>query len=388
MLLPPHAIVGALSSEQQRVFNLGIDALDVDIACSQASVINLNLTGEPSERVKEAFNFLTSSAVEPQLTGFQASVVIGTMQAESGMTLNPEALNASGAFGIAQWLGPRKIGPLGLDTFAAKQSKPMGDFNVQLLFLKHEWMTTENKAYTNLKNQANQTASGIDKAVKDYESDFERSGGVAVNMRQAYAKAIFAKLGSLAPTTTQLATTVSDTSTVSGDECAQSAANPTSGCSVTAPIKSDWGYSEPTLIRLFGDHGTADSHPIIDSKLVTVDFLGKKVRVHTLAAGCLSAVANDLKASTYKIRMMGCYRFDGNGFGQIGTKSYHTYGVACDINWDTNPYTTASSAPYDIPKEFVTAFRNHGWTWGGDWGSIKDYMHFQFDGVDPNKGTL
>ena len=27
------------------------------------------------------------------------------------------------------------------------------------------------------------------------------------------------------------------------------------------------------------------------------------------------------------------------------------------------------------------AFRSIGWTWGGDWRSLKDYMHFSANGL-------
>lgn len=413
----------ALSQEQIRVWSLDVNAYDADVGCIRSSAVSVDIAGDPSQRVKETFKFLTSNEILPQLNGFQASVVIGTMQAESGVNLNPEALNASsGAYGIAQWLGSRKASLLAFKKEMAAENAQRGEpapdnFTVQLLFLKQEWRTTEIKAYNNLKNQTDQTATGIDKAVKDYEADFERSGGAAVTQRQAYAKAIFATLGSQAATTTTTAPTTANTtsddetsdtidpdevettpvstlSSTAADECAPTVSTLASGtCAVTSPIYGEGGnrkqYSEATLKQLFGDHGTAASHPEISSKLTTVDFLGKRVQVHSLAASCLTAVANDLKNSTYTIRMMGCYRFDGTGFGQIGTKSYHTYGVACDINWDTNKYySSASGGPHDIPDEFVTAFHNHGWSWGGGWSSPKDYMHFEFNGIDPEASSV
>jgi hypothetical protein len=28
-------------------------------------------------------------------------------------------------------------------------------------------------------------------------------------------------------------------------------------------------------------------------------------------------------------------------------------------------------------SKIVKAFKERGWTWGGDWKSLKDYQHFQ-----------
>lgn len=79
--------------------------------------------------------------------------------------------------------------------------------------------------------------------------------------------------------------------------------------------------------------------------------------------------------------------------------SNHSYGLAIDINPLYNPYvTTASdgsiscdlagganfvdrekSFPYKIDHEDLCykLFIAHGFTWGGDWNSKKDYQHFE-----------
>mgnify|MGYP000738569279 CR=1 FL=1 len=64
--------------------------------------------------------------------------------------------------------------------------------------------------------------------------------------------------------------------------------------------------------------------------------------------------------------------------------SIHSWGIAFDVNWDKNLVVAANAslmvkaAGCDLPKEFVDAFKKRGWEWGGDWKSVKDYMHFQF----------
>lgn len=81
------------------------------------------------------------------------------------------------------------------------------------------------------------------------------------------------------------------------------------------------------------------------------------------------------------------------------TLSKHAYGLAIDINPLYNPYITynkdqtinvspaageayadrSSSFPYKIDQNDLCyrLFKEHGFTWGGDWNSCKDYQHFQ-----------
>ena len=76
----------------------------------------------------------------------------------------------------------------------------------------------------------------------------------------------------------------------------------------------------------------------------------------------------------------------------------HAYGLAVDINPFENPeiqngkadppaaaawVDRSRSSPAMIRDEDAAwrAFRAIGWTWGGDWHSLKDYMHFSADGL-------
>lgn len=85
-----------------------------------------------------------------------------------------------------------------------------------------------------------------------------------------------------------------------------------------------------------------------------------------------------------------------------GTKrlSKHAYGLAIDINPFYNPYVTyengikkispegsetyanrVSDFPYKIDENDLCykLFISHGFSWGGNWNSCKDYQHFQKD---------
>lgn len=84
--------------------------------------------------------------------------------------------------------------------------------------------------------------------------------------------------------------------------------------------------------------------------------------------------------------------------GNPGVLSEHSYGWAVDINPLQNPYVRsdgsvlrAAAKPYrDRTRRHkgmihpgdvvVRSFAAIGWGWGGDWRTLKDYMHFSLTG--------
>ncbi|WP_053956769.1 M15 family metallopeptidase [Inediibacterium massiliense] len=74
--------------------------------------------------------------------------------------------------------------------------------------------------------------------------------------------------------------------------------------------------------------------------------------------------------------------------------SKHSYGIAIDINPIQNPYIKGKKVAPLQGKQYMNrlhiqkgmivkddicykAFKNRGWTWGGEWKSLKDYQHFE-----------
>lgn len=84
--------------------------------------------------------------------------------------------------------------------------------------------------------------------------------------------------------------------------------------------------------------------------------------------------------------------------GNPGSLSHHSYGWAIDINPLQNPYVASDGSvlrraakPYRDrslrepgmihPGDIVVrSFAKIGWEWGGDWVTLKDYMHFSLTG--------
>lgn len=92
----------------------------------------------------------------------------------------------------------------------------------------------------------------------------------------------------------------------------------------------------------------------------------------------MSMLANNTSAFNYRIA--------------TGSKklSMHSYGFAIDINPVQNPYIKRRTvfprgAVYNPYKPgtltryspVTKAFKRLGWTWGGEWKSLKDYQHFE-----------
>jgi hypothetical protein len=77
--------------------------------------------------------------------------------------------------------------------------------------------------------------------------------------------------------------------------------------------------------------------------------------------------------------------------------SQHAYGLAVDINPFHNPYLKGDLVLPELASTYtdrddlrpgmiqpgdavVTAFADMGWPWGGNWNSLKDWMHFSASG--------
>jgi hypothetical protein len=68
-----------------------------------------------------------------------------------------------------------------------------------------------------------------------------------------------------------------------------------------------------------------------------------------------------------------CYRLIRGG----NTLSMHAYGCAIDFDVEHNPMGRLSPGGFHANSPLVLAFKEEGWTWGGDFVSRPDPMHFQ-----------
>jgi hypothetical protein len=92
----------------------------------------------------------------------------------------------------------------------------------------------------------------------------------------------------------------------------------------------------------------------------------------------------------YEITKFACFNY--RLMRKSNRLSYHSWGIAMDINPDENPairYKRPEDKPIPfgdewhvirpnaMPKKFVDAIKSVGFAWGGDWRTFADDMHFE-----------
>ena len=102
----------------------------------------------------------------------------------------------------------------------------------------------------------------------------------------------------------------------------------------------------------------------------------KRIKCHKLIVEPLLSVFNDIKNNNldkYCLEYGGCYNYRKS---RTSNKlSTHSWGIAIDLNPNTNQLGNPRG---DMNKDVVTIFKKYGFTWGGDFKSTADRMHFQF----------
>ena len=112
---------------------------------------------------------------------------------------------------------------------------------------------------------------------------------------------------------------------------------------------------------------------------------GARVRVHRLALPAFRRVTENLETAaraglTYGVDPYHLGAFHPRTVRGQKRLSYHSFGVAIDINPQQNPYRRDNTLVTNMPTWFVDAWRDAGFCWGGDWVNVKDAMHFSWKG--------
>jgi hypothetical protein len=113
---------------------------------------------------------------------------------------------------------------------------------------------------------------------------------------------------------------------------------------------------------------------------------GKTFTVATEYAQNFLGFVTELEASGYQINSIGGY---ANRTTAAGGMSWHSRGMAIDINPSRNPHTFPNMSNYgqtDMPMNVGEMAAKYGLGWGGNWSSSKDTMHFSAG--PPERGNL
>lgn len=146
-----------------------------------------------------------------------------------------------------------------------------------------------------------------------------------------------------------------------------------------------------------------------ENLMVTVPFCGDRIRVAPGTEACWAALASVLSHHGYEVRPGDTDSYNCREITGGAGKSLHSYGIALDVNWTTNPYIdhtgkrpvtfsdgrSQGERAVDVKRrladtdmtpsmiEDVRGIRTKSglrvFEWGGDWASVKDCMHFEID---------
>ena len=133
----------------------------------------ISTTGFNQTNLKTAVQFFKNK----KYTDYQIAAFVGSLLQESG--LNPTLTNSIGAYGIAQWLGPR------LESLK-KFKKGWDTLNVQLEFIEYELRGTEKLAGNRLRS-----STSLEEAVTA-AALYERYGGITKGANTTYTDVLLA----------------------------------------------------------------------------------------------------------------------------------------------------------------------------------------------------
>ena len=105
--------------------------------------------------------------------------------------------------------------------------------------------------------------------------------------------------------------------------------------------------------------------------------------VHRDAVPAFEALAAILAAHRYAVRPADTGAYNCRATTGGTSPSLHSWPIAIDVNWNTNPFRPSGPLVTDMPRALVDAVlavrTKRGvrvWEWGGDWSRPKDAMHF------------
>jgi hypothetical protein len=146
-----------------------------------------------------------------------------------------------------------------------------------------------------------------------------------------------------------------------------------------------------------------------EARMILVDFGPDRIRVVPPTKDAWTALAQVMADHDYRIRPSDTDSYNCRPITGGTGLSLHAYGIALDVNWDTNPYlktangrtvrfssrrtqdtraedvkvgvadTDMTSAMIDDIRAIETVDSKAVFAWGGDFKTSKDAMHFQID---------
>jgi hypothetical protein len=125
------------------------------------------------------------------------------------------------------------------------------------------------------------------------------------------------------------------------------------------------------------------------NNIVTITFArsGVRISVHRRIAELVLLLADATEARGYLAKKGQTGAYNCRAIGGTSVASNHSWGLACDWNWQDNPYTTTGRR--SMPDWMPALWSRYGFGWGGWYtGAKKDFMHLEFMGTPADADAL
>lgn len=158
-------------------------------------------------------------------------------------------------------------------------------------------------------------------------------------------------------------------------------------------VKKETITADQRLYYLFPD-GVPTTKAQMERYLVTITVPIKdengipstmQLRVHKNLTKEFMGAFLDMYAIGFPVRAEDTDTYNWRSMASGKNRSHHSYGCVVDLNWNSNPMIGVTDGkyrpgvdPYSVTPEVVAIWKKHGFYWGGDWKSTKDYMHFTY----------
>lgn len=113
--------------------------------------------------------------------------------------------------------------------------------------------------------------------------------------------------------------------------------------------------------------------------VVTAARSGTRFSVHKRIARLVSLLVDECERRGYLLKAGQTGGYNCRPIGGTSSPSNHSWGLAIDVNWQTNPMRRPLTT--DIPAWMVELFNRYGFAWGGHYSGTPDAMHFEFMGT-------
>lgn len=124
---------------------------------------------------------------------------------------------------------------------------------------------------------------------------------------------------------------------------------------------------------------SCDGAKTAGTAVVTADRSGTRFSVHKRIARLVDLIVDECERRSYLLKAGQTGGYNCRAIGGTTSPSNHSWGLAIDINWGSNPMRRPLTT--DIPDWMVDLFGRYGFAWGGDYGGTPDAMHFEFMGT-------